>query len=92
MDHARHAVFERLTSGRDARARHLLLHELEQRLARAPRDGALAAKVHTLVARGLPYFSPDDSQYRRWATQVAQCWQRLDELEAGAATRAVSDA
>jgi hypothetical protein len=92
MDSAGHTIFQRLTSGRDARGRHLLLHELEQRLARSPRDEALATKVHTLVARGMPYFSPEDGHYRRWAMQVAQCWQRLDELEAGAPGRVVSGA
>ena len=73
-----HPVFERLTASQASPfARHAVLHELEQRLEACPRKRSFSAKVHAVVDRGVPYFSPTDPHYREWAAQIAELWEEL---------------
>jgi hypothetical protein len=77
MDVVDHPVFSRLTAAEhSAFERHTVLHELDRRAGACPKS--LANKVHTLVERGVPYFAPSDRQYRAWAAQVAELWQRME--------------
>lgn len=88
-----HPVFLRLTDSQAAFARHVVLHELEQRLHATACTEALSRKVHHLVNRGVPYFAPGDAHYREWAEQVTACWTSLESLPPRVtATRAVSGA
>jgi hypothetical protein len=74
MNTQNHPVFNRLTTPRDAFARHTVLHELEQRLAAKPRERSLCTKVQSVVERGVPYYAPGDTHYRNWARQVVDLW------------------
>ena len=56
-----------------------MLHELEQRLETCPKKRALCAKVHAVVERGVPYYSPDDTHFLEWAEQVTELWQQVDK-------------
>jgi hypothetical protein len=80
-----HPVLERLLSPHQPFARHALLHDLEQRLARARPNPALATRVHQFVDRGVPYFAPQDAHYRAWAEKAAQLWDELHRRTASSA-------
>jgi hypothetical protein len=84
---ATHPVLERLLSHPQPFARHAVLHDLEQQLARARPKAALATRVQQFVERGVPYFAPHDAHYRAWAAKAAQLW---DELHRRAAESALA--
>jgi hypothetical protein len=87
MDHPlRHPIFERLITPADPFARHALLHDMELQLAQIQHGAGLRARVHSFVARGVPYFAPADSHYREWAARAAQLWDELHQ-RAGAAAQ-----
>lgn len=75
-------VFERLTAARSPLVRQHLLHQLEKMLDAHPHERSLAQRVHHVVDRGLPYFSPSDPHYQAWAKQVADLWRRAEALTA----------
>lgn len=77
MDPAHHPIFARLTDTQDPFARHTVLHELEKRVAGCKGERALVNRVHSFVERGVPYFAPADRQYRLWAEQAAELWERV---------------
>lgn len=80
-----HPIYERLLAPAHPIERHSLLHDMEQRLARAQTCPKLQARVHSFVDRGVPYFAPADSRYREWAARAAKLW---DELHKGAGAAA----
>ncbi len=75
-----HPIYESLLAPAHPTARHLLLHDMEQRLAHAQPCPKLQSRVRSFVDRGVPYFAPSDARYREWAARAAQLW---DELQAG---------
>ncbi len=75
-----HPVYERLTGAASPLARQHVLHELEKLVDNHPDKRSLAQRVHHVVDRGVPYFSPDDAHYLAWARQVAELWQRAEAL------------
>lgn len=82
MQATAHPVFERLTAAQSPLARQQLLHELEKLVDSRPGEKSLAQRVHQVVDRGVPYFSPTDAHYLNWARQVAELWQRAESLPA----------
>lgn len=90
MDPAPHPIFARLTDTQDPFARHTVLHELEKRLATCKGKRALANRVQAFVERGVPYFAPADSQYRLWAEQAAELWERVNPASAAAPAAGIS--
>jgi hypothetical protein len=75
---AGHPVYLRLTNASQAFARHLVLHELEQRLRGTPGSDPLARRVRHCVERGVPYFAPADRHYLEWADHVAALWAAVE--------------
>lgn len=80
MEPHRHPVYARLTNNREAFGRHMVLHELEQRLHEIRSTDPLVRKVRHFVERGVPYFAPADQHYREWAAQAASYWASIDAL------------
>lgn len=90
MDPAHHPIYARLTATQDPFSRHIVLHELEQRLAARSSERALAQRVKHFIDRGVPYFAPADRHYRHWAEQAAELWEAVGSRDISA--KAVSGA
>lgn len=82
MQNAAHPVFEQLTAAQSPQALQHVLHELEKLVDGRQGSRALAQRVHQVVERGVPYFSPTDEHYQAWARQIAQLWERAEALPA----------
>lgn len=80
MTSTAHPVYARLTGAASPLARQHVLHELEKLVDSHPDQRSLAQRVHSVVDRGVPYFSPDDAHYQAWARQVADLWRRAESL------------
>lgn len=67
--------------------RAVALHALELELEAASAVGAergLAHQVEAFAARGIPYYSPEDTHYRDWVGKAVAYWQRLHGRTAAA--------
>jgi|APDOM4702015118_1054815.scaffolds.fasta_scaffold80445_2 hypothetical protein len=76
-DWTHHPVFAQLTAPHQPFARHAVLHDMDVAVSRRNRSPGLAARVHHFVERGVPYFAPNDPQYREWAAKAALLWDEL---------------
>jgi hypothetical protein len=52
------------------------LHALELELEVAPAC-AVAEELEAFTARGIPYYAPEDPQYREWVAKAVSYWERL---------------
>lgn len=51
------------------------LHALELELGEAPI--AVAEELEAFTARGIPYYAPEDPQYREWVAKAVGYWEKL---------------
>lgn len=65
--------------------RAMALHALEVELDHLDPKRALSQQVASFVARGIPFYSPDDAHYRDWVRKAVGYWQRLHGGEPAAA-------
>lgn len=65
--------------------RAMALHALEVELDHADAKRALSHQVASFVARGIPFYAPDDAHYREWVGKVVGYWQRLSGGEPASA-------
>jgi hypothetical protein len=63
--------------------RAMALHALELGLDHADPKRGLSQQVASFVARGIPFYSPEDAHYREWVAKVVSYWQRLNGGEPG---------
>ncbi len=63
--------------------RAMALHALELELEAADPERALMQQVQSFVARGIPFYSPEDAHYRNWVAKVVSYWQRLSATGSG---------
>lgn len=56
------------------------LHALERELEVAPID--VAEELEAFTARGIPYYAPEDPQYREWVSKAVAYWEQLHADEA----------
>lgn len=54
------------------------MHALELELEGAPAC-AVAEELEAFTARGIPYYAPEDPDYREWVAKAVSYWERLHE-------------
>lgn len=52
------------------------LHALELELEGAP-AGPVAEELEAFTARGIPYYAPQDPEYREWVAKAVSYWEAL---------------
>lgn len=52
------------------------LHTLELELCEAPAC-AVAEELEAFTARGIPYYAPNDPEYRQWVAKAVSYWEKL---------------
>jgi hypothetical protein len=52
------------------------MHALELELEDAPAC-AVAEELEAFTARGIPYYAPEDPQYREWVAKAVGYWEKL---------------
>jgi hypothetical protein len=52
------------------------LHALERELE-AARTSPVADELEAFTARGIPYYAPEDPEYRAWVATAVTYWERL---------------
>ena len=52
------------------------LHALELELEEAP-SSAVAEELEAFTARGIPYYAPEDPEYREWVAKAVGYWEQL---------------
>lgn len=52
------------------------MHALELELEEAP-SCAVAEELEAFTARGIPYYAPEDPEYREWVAKAVSYWERL---------------
>lgn len=62
----------------EAKKRIHALHVLELELAHTPECKA-AKELEAFTARGIPFYSPDDENYREWVAKAISLWERLPQ-------------
>ena len=73
------ALLQQLMSDRAPDRVHAL-HALERRMASVP--PALAHELEAFVARGIPFYAPDDRAYQAWVARAVALWQRAQAAPA----------
>lgn len=69
--------------------RAVALHALELEVDAAPGEQrALAHQAQAFVARGIPFYAPEDTHYRDWVGKVVSYWQRLHAVQRSAVSLA----
>lgn len=59
------------------------LHAVELELEGSAARRALMQQVQSFIARGIPFYAPDDAHYRDWVSRVVTYWQRLGRESQG---------
>lgn len=52
------------------------MHALELELEEAP-SSAVAEELEAFTARGIPYYAPEDPEYREWVAKAVSYWEQL---------------
>lgn len=52
------------------------MHALELELEEAP-SCAVAEELEAFTARGIPYYAPEDPEYREWVAKAVSYWEQL---------------
>jgi len=52
------------------------MHALELELEESP-SSAVAEELEAFTARGIPYYAPEDPEYREWVAKAVAYWERL---------------
>lgn len=52
------------------------LHALELGLEEAPAS-PVAEELEAFTARGIPYYAPEDPEYREWVAKAVSYWEQL---------------
>ena len=52
------------------------LHTLELELEEAP-TCPVAEELEAFTARGIPYYAPEDPEYREWVAKAVRYWEQL---------------
>ncbi len=52
------------------------MHALELELQES-RANPVADELEAFTARGLPYYAPEDPEYREWVAKAVDYWERL---------------
>lgn len=52
------------------------LHALELELEAVP-AGPVAEELEAFTARGIPYYAPEDPEYREWVAKAVAYWEQL---------------
>jgi len=52
------------------------MHALELELEEAP-SSAMAEELEAFTARGIPYYAPEDPEYREWVAKAVAYWEML---------------
>ena len=54
------------------------MHALELELEDA-RSNPVAEELEAFTARGIPYYAPEDPDYRDWVSKAVRYWEQLHE-------------
>jgi hypothetical protein len=52
------------------------MHALELELEETP-SCAVAEELEAFTARGIPYYAPEDPEYREWVAKAVSYWEKL---------------
>ncbi|MGC4060078.1 MAG: hypothetical protein QM749_04175 [Aquabacterium sp.] len=52
------------------------MHALELELEESP-SSAVAEELEAFTARGIPYYAPEDPEYREWVAKAVSYWEQL---------------
>jgi hypothetical protein len=52
------------------------MHALELEIEEAP-SSAVAEELEAFTARGIPYYAPEDPEYREWVAKAVSYWEQL---------------
>lgn len=62
------------------------MHALELELEEA-RSNPVANELEAFTARGIPYYAPEDPDYREWVSKAVRYWEQLHEESHGPVPR-----